>query len=63
MSKRYFIYPCSLNTLYKHILNNDHDGKSLRVTSIPYRKRIPTAQGRNSWDVLPSSFLPTTKST
>lgn len=30
MSKRHFLYPCSLNTLYKCILNNDHDGASLR---------------------------------
>lgn len=63
MSKKYFIYPCNLNTLYEHILNNDHDGKSLRVVSVPYEKRSPRAQGRTSWGVLPSFFLPTTKST
>lgn len=45
MSKRPFICPCTLNTLYKRVLNNDHDGNSLRVTSVSLWMRIPRAEG------------------
>lgn len=53
MSKKHLIYPWSLNTLYKCILNNDRDGKSLQVTSVPHLKGIPRAERSPSWGVLP----------
>lgn len=66
MSKRHFLYPCSLNILYKCILNNDHDGASLRGLPLPWHpfqiwREFPGQMG--VLRAVSSSLLLVTKST